>query len=114
MGGTRAAFVESFPVGFLPMNRRRHDRSRALRALTLGAVGLLLSSCAVFHPQRIQVATRVLQTLPPEAVVPGASGAAIPGSGGKTLFVPGRSGSLGGKANYASSPGVTPSTINLG
>src|SRR6266404_5927639 len=113
MGGTRAAFVESFPVGFLPMNPRRHDRSRALRALTLGAIGLLLSSCAVFHPQRIQVASRVTETLPPSAVTPGAS-AGIPGSGSKTVFVPGRGGALGGKANYASAPGVTATTINLG
>ena len=52
------------------MNPRRHDRSRALQALTLGAVGLLLTSCAAFHPQRIQVAARVTQTLPPSAVVP--------------------------------------------
>jgi ABC-type branched-subunit amino acid transport system substrate-binding protein len=96
------------------MDPRRHDRPRTRQALTLGAVGLLLSSCAAFHPQRIEVASRVTKTLPPEAVAPGARGAAIPGSGSKTVFVPGRSGAQGGKANYASSPGVTASTINLG
>src|SRR5689334_10410078 len=96
------------------MNLHERRRSRTLQALTLGAVGLLLSSCAAFHPQRIQVAARVTQTLPPQAVAPGASGAAIPGSGAKTLFVPGRGGVVGGKPNYASAPGVTASTINLG
>ena len=44
----------------------------------------------------------------------GASGAAVPGSNSKTVFVPGRGGVLGGKANYASAPGVTANTINLG
>ncbi|HEV2685209.1 MAG TPA: hypothetical protein VGW79_01090, partial [Actinomycetota bacterium] len=96
------------------MNPRHHDRSRALQALVLGAVGLLLSSCAVFHPQRIQVASRVTETLPPSALTPGANGAAIPGSNSKTVFVPGRGGLLGGKANFASAPGVTATTINLG
>jgi ABC-type branched-subunit amino acid transport system substrate-binding protein len=68
----------------------------------------------MFHPQRIEVASRVTKTLPPEAVVPGSSGAPIPGSGAKTVFVPGRAGAQGGKANYASAAGVTTSTINLG
>src|SRR5438270_2149523 len=113
MGGTRAAFVESFLRSIQPMNPRHHDRSRALQAIALGAAGLLLSSCAVFHPQRIQVASRVTETLPPSAVTPGAS-AGIPGINSKTVFVPGRGGVLGGKANYASAPGVTATTINLG
>src|SRR5437588_11887316 len=95
------------------MNPHERRRSRALQALTLGAVGLLLTSCAAFHPQRIQVAARVTQTLPPSAVVPGASGAAVPGSNSKTVFVPGRGGVLGGKANYASAPGVTAYAIHL-
>ena len=96
------------------MNPRPHDYPRTLKALTLGAVGLLLSSCAVFHPQRIQVATRVTTTLPPSALGPGASGSAIPGSNSRTVFVPGSAGALGGKPNYASAPGVTTTTINLG
>ena len=96
------------------MELRRPVRSRSLQALTVGAVGLVLTSCAAFQPQRVQVATRVLKTLPPQAIAPGPGGSAIPGTAGKTEFVPGRSGTLGGKPNYASAPGVTASTISIG
>lgn len=83
-------------------------------AILLGvAAALLLSSCAAFHPQRVSIASTVTETLPPQPLASG-SAAGIPGTGSKTLFVPGRGGAAGGKANYASAPGVTASTINLG
>ncbi|MGZ4104094.1 MAG: ABC transporter substrate-binding protein [Actinomycetota bacterium] len=95
------------------MNRPARIR-RPIPALALGVVAaLLLSSCAAFHPEKLQVASTVTETLPPQPLASG-SAAGIPGTGAKTLFVPGRGGTTGGKANYASAPGVTASTINLG
>src|SRR6266542_3241001 len=98
------------------MNPRGRDKSGALRALAFGAAGaLLLSSCAAFHPQRVETATKVAETLPPQPIGSvGGSRAGTAGSSGSTVFVPGKNGTAAGKANYASAPGVDANVIKLG
>lgn len=94
----------------------RAGRFRTLEAAALGAAfTLTLSSCALFKPQRVEISSQVSETLPPETLAP--SGSAGPQASGppqsRTIFVPGTAG-RGGKANYASAPGVTAGTIRLG
>jgi len=97
------------------LSRPARDRTRAIRAFAFGLVGAsLLASCAAFHPQRIESATKVLQTLPPQPIGSSGPGTGASGTAGKTVFVPGKNGTAAGKANYASAPGVTATTINLG
>ncbi len=79
------------------------------------ALALGLSSCALFHPERVAVRTTSLQTLPPTPI---GSNAASPGaqpSGPTTVFQPGSAKPLNpGKPNYASDDGVTAGVIRLG
>jgi len=84
-----------------------------MRGVALGSVATLsLSSCAIFKPQRVEVASQVTETLSPQPIVQSA-GPVVSAPGSRTVFVPGRAGSSG-KANFASAPGVTSDTIALG
>src|SRR5947209_3561631 len=115
MGGALVARVESVTLGPLTMTTRGRDTG-SLRLLVLCAVGsLLLSSCSLFHPEKVSIASRVTQTLPPQPLGTGAINPTVaPGSGPQTIFVPGKTGIAGGKPNYASAPGVTANAIRIG
>src|SRR5438105_7823921 len=97
------------------MTARRRDTG-SLRLLVLCAVGsLLLSSCSLFQPEKVSIATQVTKTLPPQPLGTGGIAPPVaPGSGPQTIFVPGKAGIAGGKPNYASAPGVTANTIRIG
>lgn len=86
-----------------------------LRAAALGAtLVLLLSSCALFKPQRVEVAAHVTETLAPEPLAqPRPSMTVVRRAGATTVFIPGKR-AASNKANYASAPGVGPSAIKLG
>jgi len=75
----------------------------------------MLSSCALFQPERVALRSTSLETLPPTPLGPGAA-AGSPGAaaGPRTVFQPGSSGFAGGKPNYASNDGVTADVIRLG
>lgn len=84
-----------------------------VRALALGSLAtLVLTSCALFKPQRVEVVSQVSETIPGRPITSSPAPGA-PAAGPKTVFIPGQGGS-GGTPNYASAPGVTKDTIALG
>jgi ABC-type branched-subunit amino acid transport system substrate-binding protein len=93
------------------------SRFRSFRFLASAtALALMLSSCALFKPERVEIRSSSLETLSPTPIAPGSTVAASPDAtaGPKTVFQPGSAGPATGKPNYASDEGVTSNVIRLG
>src|SRR5713101_1793869 len=95
------------------------SRFRSFRILSSATcLALTISSCALFHAERVGIRSLATETFPPTPIAPGQT---IPGSPGgpapsapSVVFQPGASHASGGRPPYASDEGVTTGVIRLG